>query len=290
MYTYKIFNGDDIKVEKCSYHQSCKYPMHLHDFVEMVYIISGKGKQYIGNKEYSVKHGDLLYINYGQCHGFEAQTSLEYVNILINPVFISRELVNSENIEEIFALSLFEEFGSEHNFLRQAVTFTGNELLHVDETVKAMLCEFSEKKIGYKSALRGYLQVIFTLLLRNLSQKANAGEAKIENLPKDIEEYIEENCFDKITLADIAGMSFYNPAYFGRLLKKHYGKTFSAYIKEKRMNKAAELLLDKTRTVEEIIRLVGYSDRKLFYKHFKEFFNKTPKEYKDETITDLSGT
>ena len=79
----------------------------------------------------------------------------------------------------------------------------------------------------------------------------------------------------------IAGMSFYNPAYFGRLLKKHYGKTFSAYIKEKRMDKASELLCDKTRTIDEVISVVGYSDRKLFYKHFKDSFGMTPKEFRD---------
>ena len=81
-------------------------------------------------------------------------------------------------------------------------------------------------------------------------------------------------------------MSFYNPAYFGRLLKKHYGKTFSAYIKEKRMDKAAELLCDRGRTVDDVISVIGYSDRKLFYKHFKETFGMTPKEYRDMKSTE----
>ena len=50
---------------------------------------------------------------------------------------------------------------------------------------------------------------------------------------------------------------------------------------EKRMDKASELLCDKGRTVDEVISVVGYSDRKLFYKHFKDTFGMTPKEFRD---------
>lgn len=284
MYIYKKdgqFRGDDIRVfmGKCDINHENEN--HMHEFVELVYMLSGNGIQCIGDKEYKVRHGDLIYINFGQSHSFRTDTEFEFVNILINPVFFSRELVNSENIREIFALSLFEEFGSGYDFTRQLVSFTGRELNMMDAAVSSMIAEYNEKRIGYRSTLRGYLQVIFSLLLRNLSGKANAGDGGILDLHPDIAAYIEENCFDKITLADIAGMSFYNPAYFGRLLKKHYGKTFSAYIREKRMDKAAELLCDRGRTVDDVISVVGYSDRKLFYKHFKDTFGMTPKEYRD---------
>lgn len=284
MYIYrkdKQISDDNIRVFKGYCDKKRANEHHMHEFVELVYILSGNGVQCIGEKEYYVKHGDLLYINYGQSHSFSTDTEFEFVNILINPEFLSRELVNSENIEEIFALSLFEEFGSMHDFTRQMVSFSGKELKYVDNTVEAMIAEYNIKKIGYRSMLRGYVQVIFSMLLRNLSRKANTEDAAILDLPPDIAAYIEENCFDKITLADIAGMSFYNPAYFGRLLKKHYGKTFSAYIKEKRMDKASELLCDRGRTIDDVISVVGYSDRKLFYKHFKDTFGMTPKEYRD---------
>ena len=289
MYIYKKdgqLRNEAIRVfsSKCDAEHS--NPTHKHEFVELVYMLSGNGIQCIGDKKYKVKHGDLIYINFGQSHSFYTDTKFKFVNILINPVFFSRELVNSENIQEIFALSLFEEFGSGYDFSRQMVSFSGNELNMMDSAVSSMISEYNEKKIGYRSTLRGYLQVIFSLLLRNLSDKANTDEGGILDLPPDIAAYIEENCFDKITLADIAGMSFYNPAYFGRLLKKHYGKTFSAYIKEKRMDKAAELLCDRGRTVDDVISVIGYSDRKLFYKHFKETFGMTPKEYRDMKSTE----
>lgn len=288
MYIYKKerqLRNDDISVHKCRCDEKYRRQTHMHEFVELVYILSGHGVQYIGDKKYNVKHGDLLYINFGQSHCFETDTEFEFVNILINPVFLSRELVNSENIQEIFALSLFEEFGSPHDFSNQSVSFSGRELAMVDSAVNAMISEYAEKKIGYRSTLCGYVRVIFSMLLRNLSQKAHTDGDRMIDIPSDIATYIEENCFDKITLSDIAAMSFYNPAYFGRLLKKHYGKTFSAYIKEKRMDKAAELLCDRSRTIDEVISLAGYSDRKLFYKHFKESYGKTPKEYRDQKHT-----
>lgn len=255
-------------------------PAHVHEFVELVYITSGSATQWVDDVEYKVGHGDLLFINYGQTHRFVPDGSFGYVNILVNPVFVSGELVNSENIFEIFALSQFEDADIAGDFSRQVVHFSEDDLARADAVIDAMFREYTAKRVGYRSVLRGYLSVLFSMLLRELSDRVPTDGAAGDDLPGEIESYIDENCFDRITLADIAAKSFYNPAYFGRLLKKHYGKTFSAYIKEKRMNRATELLADKNLTVDEVIRSVGYGDRKLFYRHFREMFGTSPGEYR----------
>ena len=43
----------------------------------------------------------------------------------------------------------------------------------------------------------------------------------------------------------------------------------------------AMAMLEKSReTIGEIMRKAGYTDKKLFYKHFKEQFGMTPGEYR----------
>lgn len=275
----EISEQDNISVRR---YTACRTEQtaHVHEFVELVYITSGSATQWVDDIKYKVCHGDLLFINYGQTHRFVPDGSFGYVNILVNPVFVSGELVNSENIFEIFALSQFEDADRTKDFSRQAVHFVEEDLARADAVIDAMFREYTARKIGYRSVLRGYLSVLFSMLLRGLSDSVPTDGTAGDDLPKEIESYIDENCFDRITLADIAAKSFYNPAYFGRLLKKHYGKTFSAYIKEKRMNRATELLADKNLTVDEIIRSVGYGDRKLFYRHFREMFGTSPGEYR----------
>lgn len=51
-------------------------------------------------------------------------------------------------------------------------------------------------------------------------------------------------------------------------------------IKDMRMNVAAKLLSETKHTVDEIMYMVGYSNRSSFYKNFKECYGATPTEYR----------
>ena len=51
-------------------------------------------------------------------------------------------------------------------------------------------------------------------------------------------------------------------------------------IKDTRMNVAAKLLSETKHTVDEIMYMVGYSNRSSFYKNFKECYGATPTEYR----------
>ena len=41
-------------------------PEHLHEFIEIVYVLSGDGVHGIDGVEYSVRRGSLLFMNYKQ--------------------------------------------------------------------------------------------------------------------------------------------------------------------------------------------------------------------------------
>ena len=56
--------------------------------------------------------------------------------------------------------------------------------------------------------------------------------------------------------------------------------SLSEYIKEKRIQEAARLLKNSDLSNEEIMLKVGYTDKKQFYKNFKEIYNETPAQYR----------
>ena len=41
---------------------------HTHDFVEIVYVLDGKGKQIIGDKEIDLEKGDMFIISSNESH------------------------------------------------------------------------------------------------------------------------------------------------------------------------------------------------------------------------------
>ena len=249
---------------------------HKHEFFEFVYTLKGTCTHYIDGTEYNVRHGDLLFINRNQTHSYGPSEGLEFVNILINPEFIGKELINTEDLITLFSHSTFEEFESLDVFFSQSVRFCGTERDEVDAVINMLLREYNEKRVGYKSIMQGGIRILFSKMLRSLQTGSSASAEEGNGLIEEIKNYIDENFDKKISLSEIAEKSFYNPIYFGNLLKKHFGKSFSTYVKEKRMAKAARLLQDTGKSVDEVMSLVGYNDKKLFYAHFKDAFGTTP--------------
>lgn len=95
----------------------------------------------------------------------------------------------------------------------------------------------------------------------------------------DILAYIEEN-FSTVNLKSLAQTFHYSPAYLSSLFKKKTSVKFTDYLKELKMKKARDYLLNTNQTIDEIAFLLGYSDRSQFFQVFKSYYALTPLQYK----------
>ena len=260
---------------------------HVHEFVELIFITEGICEHWINGKQYPAEKGDLLFVNYGQTHSFRAKTNeYEYYNLLYTPRFFSEKLINSENIYDIFEIPLFREFYNLPMSSEQIVRFREDEYMQVKKIVEEMEKEFIGKNIGYRSILDGYSRILFSKLLRKIKNVNADAQTRtyINEITSECLAYINEKCFGKITLQEIAAHTFYNPAYFSRIFKKQVGINLTDYIKEKRIREAARLLRDSSLTVEDVMSRVGYTDKNHFYKNFKEIYQMTPAAYRKNQV------
>lgn len=247
---------------------------HIHEFLEIIFIRSGEGIESVGGVDYHVKRGDMLFVNFGREHAFSGQ-GMEFIHILLRPEFMSELLINSENIFDIFSLPQFASIEGDIT-PSEIVSFVGSDLVSVTNLVDGMLMEYETKRAGWRTALYGYAEVLFTLLIRRLKESGHS----IDEVREKIESYVEEHLFGKISLSDIASDCFYNPSYFSRKFKSCFGKNLSDYVKERRILRAAELLSGTDRSVSDIAESCGFSDKTQFYKLFRAEFGKTPAEYR----------
>lgn len=254
--------------------------LHTHDYIELVYALSGTGVHEINGVEYAVKKGDLLFINVGQTHRFTSTRDRLYVNFLIKPKFISSELVDHENVMDFLSLSLFDEFQGYVTDSTPVVTFKRGDSAEVEFIVKRMIQEFQKKRLGYNIILNSYMKILFAKMFREMQSGNGSGYLAFRGLAPELIQYIDENCFGKLTLTELAEKTFYNPAYFSRLFKQCYGKTLTEYMQEKRVQEASRLLLDTDLSIEEICHKVGYSDKGTFYSIFKAQQSLTPKAFR----------
>lgn len=255
---------------------------HTHEFLEMQYIVSGKAVHKIAGHSYEVDKGSLLFVNFGQAHSYVCSEPLTYVNILIQPEFISSELIDSDNALDMLAISLFEDFAGEDIHIKPHIHFDGSEVIDVEKTLDDMLNEYYAKQIGYRTALKGLLQYLLVLVFRKFraSDENLSVINHMQRITPEILRYIEDNCFEKLSVSDLAKRCYYNPSYFSRIFKECYGMTLISYIQKKRIDEAVRLLRETDISVEEICRRVGYSEKKHFYKKFHEITGTTPSAFR----------
>ena len=67
----------------------CNTTLHIHDYIEIVYVVSGKSVHCIDDVSYKVGRGDVLFINYGSSHAISECEDFLYYNIYFSPKIIS---------------------------------------------------------------------------------------------------------------------------------------------------------------------------------------------------------
>ena len=81
---------------------------------------------------------------------------------------------------------------------------------------------------------------------------------------------------DLDTLAGIAGMSKY---HFLRLFKRTYGRTPAAYLSERRIERAQDLLRATNLTITEVCHAVGFTSLGSFSSRFTAVTGETPRQF-----------
>ena len=123
-----------------------------------------------------------------------------------------------------------------------------------------------------------------------LSKMDNSGLRQILNNlfnPTSVafKQTIEAHLFSRLSLEDMASLTNNSLSSFQRQFKKLYKTTAANYIKNKRLEKSAELLKISDLSITEISDECIFSDIAHFSNSFKEKYNFTPSEYRLEFIS-----
>lgn len=91
--------------------------------------------------------------------------------------------------------------------------------------------------------------------------------------------FIEENFPRQISLFQAAENSGISESYLSRLFKEKTGSSFQDYLRNFRLNKALELMKDRSRRINEIARETGFRDMSYFGTVFRKYTGMSPSEY-----------
>lgn len=145
----------------------------------------------------------------------------------------------------------------------------------------ALQQELSNPGFNGQLYLDSLLTTLYTHLLRHYSTKE-----PIQVLPSNlslttlnrVEEYIEANLTENLSLKQLAAIAEITPNYFHTQFKKSMGITPHQYVIQQRISQAKKLMR-LGEPLAEIADCVGFTDQSHFTRHFKRIVGVTPKQF-----------
>ena len=102
-------------------------------------------------------------------------------------------------------------------------------------------------------------------------------------------DYIEANLDKELSLEVLAEVALFSPFHFHRIFSAFVGETINEYVKRKRLEKSASLLMmDPDESISEIAYYCGFNSVSVFCRNFKNYFGKSAQEYREIMLVEKS--
>lgn len=261
------------KIEKS--HPRYVMNFHWHPEFEIIRIVSGRIELHLGGERFLARAGELYLLPGGTTHmGIPDDCVYECIVFRLEALFSDGELCLDE-IDELLSQKLVPR----------------NPLVCSDRlrSISDLLFNAARAKgDGYALAVKGGILSFFGELVgrrdevffeRSLSGLAVEHERYY--VVKKVIKYIQTNCSDHITLAELSDVAGMTPNYFCRFFKKITGCSPIEYLISCRMELAAYQLRDDGLSITDVAFNCGFGDVSHFINTFRERNGVTPLKYRE---------
>lgn len=259
----------------------CPKCYHRHDYVEFIFVLRGKYIQSINGVRHEHKAGDVCMLNPNVLHRDEGLGSLDRVIFMgLSLGFLKGELVRAFVPHSDICAFMENRFGRTN---QQYILFQREDITPVEELLGHILEEDEQKLPGHHLIIKGYLVRLFGLLTKNhcYSCKNQERWEIEENLLVEILQYMQEN-MTEVNRTMVASFFHFNPDYMNRFLVRKTGQNYSAHLRSMRLQAAAEQLKNTDKSVNQIIRELGYTNKGHFNGIFCDKYGMLPGAYRKD--------
>lgn len=258
---------------------------HLHSYIEIIYVYRGWMTEMIEGERFCLKEKQICILN-RNCRHRDLRSESEGITFFLGlrPSAFNTLLLNGlkkSAVREFLVSALRHKQKASHFQL----TVNAEDASVIERNLGGLLDELLKKETGYT-------QMISVLLLRILNTMGNASESQLisSEIPfrkhlkyHALMEYIEQNLAE-ISIDNLCSTFHYQQDYYNRIIRRHTGLTFAAYVQKLRMEKAKHLLSSTDLSAGEIGWQVGYKNPGYFFRVFKEKTGMTPLEYRKKNF------
>ncbi len=248
---------------------------HYHDFNEIMLVARGAGICTINGRNYPMIRGDFYIMNSEDCHEFTIEENFTYFQMLFR-----ESLFTAGETAVLRQFPVFDEWLYSKDIGSKKFNFAAAHYHELEPLALAIAREFESHTAAYqlraKSLFIGFL--IQALRYLNISSPPGVGGHDLQ-ISKAID-YIHRHSHEKITIAELAGLTKVSANYFGELFRKETGVPVFDYIGRVRIERARRELENTDKTISEIAIELGFCDASYFANSFHKYTGMYPRAYR----------
>ena len=261
---------------------------HSHDFVELVYVVRGEAQHCFEGEKYTIRSGDVFFINPGEVHtyAFEPGQEIEIINCLFMPSLIHDVLLKELGISHSMDYFYVHPFLNKSERFHHRLNLHGQDAETILSILESMMSELSHRGEGYATIIRLKMMELQVLLSRFYSKmqktKPYSRREEREMVVRRIRGYLERNYDQKITLASLSSIFNISVRQLNRMIKQELGVSVIELLHKIRIERAKHFLLETDEKVITVASMVGYEDPAFFSRLFQRLVGCSPGKFRKE--------
>lgn len=248
---------------------------HFHYQYELLFCVAGEADFVIAGKVYHISPGCMLFMSNLENHyiqsysqGYERYT-LRFSNEII-AIYLRDPLL----------LSIFKQ--RPKDFCHQYVCGE-KEFPRFLNLIRLMEQEYEQRKPYWAQMIASkLLTILVAIYRRNPDCFPASRNAESQALIFNVQNYIEMNLGEDLSLDAIASRFFVSKYYLSHCFTQVTGYTFKEFIITGRISKAKDLLLTTQDEVSAIGEAVGFHNTSNFIRTFKKREGVSPLQYRNQ--------
>lgn len=250
----------------------------LSDYVTNLYVLKGQAILHLNNKQILLSCGDFIILTPGTSYYVECDENDYIINIILqnkNFHYIWESVLKQNKLLAKFINTITDSATGKIMRFFLPVTINTNQI------IQNLFSEFILNDKFSISNFLSFMQILYANLLRVANNRNIINKTKSEtSLKISLLQYIQKH-YQTLTLSKLADEFHYNPAYLSRMIKQITNNDFSRIVTELRIEEAKRLLSTELNwSISKIACEVGYKNPEYFSTIFKQWTNKSPRQYR----------
>ena len=251
-------------------------PTHWHEEAELTLIVRGGSTYTVQLESEQVKEGDIVFVPPQVLHAvttgggeMESDTFVFHINLLGGG---AADVCTLRYLAPLSAQKLMPPmvFHRDHPLYDQ--------LLRI---IREMNRIWESREAGWELLIKAHLLTALAILMPFCTKDSAELALRTEHAEKikTALDFMERNYGEEIAIADVAAACYFSQYHFMRFFKKYMGMSCGEYLKNLRLEKAAQAFARGNTVILDVAMDSGFRNLSYFYREFQKKYGYTPKQF-----------